>query len=68
MEARDVQGAFDDNGLGAIINNSRGILFAYQADAYKEKFGEANWEGAVEAATLDMINALATETLAGRLR
>lgn len=66
--AKDVQGAFDENGLGAIVNNSRGILFAYQAEAYKEKFGEANWEGAVEAATLDMINALASETLAGRLR
>lgn len=66
--AKDVQGAFDEKGLGAIVNNSRGILFAYQAEAYKEKYGEANWEGAVEAATLDMIHALASETLAGRLR
>lgn len=26
----DVAGAFDDNGLGAIVNSSRGIIFAYE--------------------------------------
>ncbi|MGI6401381.1 MAG: orotidine-5'-phosphate decarboxylase [Thermoguttaceae bacterium] len=65
--AKDVAGAFDANGLGAIVNNSRGILFAYKADAYKDRFGEANWEGAVEASTRDMIDALAAETSVGRL-
>lgn len=65
--AKDVAGAFDSNGLGAIINNSRGIIFAYHSDAYKEKYGEAKWEEAVEASTLDMIQALATETTVGKL-
>lgn len=65
--AKDVAGAFDENGLGAIINNSRGILFAHQSAKYAEKFGESRWEDAVEAATKDMINALAAETNAGRL-
>ena len=65
--ARDVAGAFDPNGLGAIINNSRGILFAYKTDAYRDRYGEANWEDAVEAATRDMIAALASETTAGKL-
>ncbi len=65
--AKDVAGAFDANGLGAIINNSRGIIFAHRADAYKEKFGEARWEGAIEAATRDMIAALAAETTVGNL-
>lgn len=30
--AKDVMGAFDDKGLGAIINSSRGIMCAYKKD------------------------------------
>lgn len=65
--AKDVAGAFDENGLGAIINNSRGILFAYQKEPYKSKFGEKNWQAAVEAATLDMIEQLRNDTSAAKL-
>jgi len=65
--AKDVAGAFDADGLGAVINNSRGILFAHRAEAYREKYGEARWEEAVEAAAKGMIEALAAETSAGRL-
>ena len=65
--ATDVAGAFDDRGLGAIVNNSRGILFAYQREPYSEQFGESRWQDAVEAATRDMIERLATDTPAGRL-
>jgi len=65
--AKSVAGAFDSAGLGAIVNNSRGILFAYRSDAYKERFGENRWEEAVEAATKDMIAALAAETSVGKL-
>ena len=65
--AKDVAGAFDENGFGAIINNSRGILFAYKKEPYKSKFGEKNWQGAVEAATLDMIFQLRADTSAGKL-
>jgi len=52
--AKDVAAAFDKNGLGAVINNSRGLLFAYQREPYLSRFGEQQWEKAVEAATLDM--------------
>ncbi len=65
--ARSVAGAFDPDGLGAIVNNSRGIIFAYRTDDYKERFGENRWEEAVEAATKDMIAALAAETSVGKL-
>ncbi|MGN1064119.1 MAG: orotidine 5'-phosphate decarboxylase, partial [Thermoguttaceae bacterium] len=65
--AKDVAGEFDEKGLGAIINNSRNIIFAYRSEAYKEKYGEARWEEAVEASTRDMIQALAAETTVGRL-
>ena len=65
--ARDVAAAFDSKGLGAIVNNSRGIIFAHARAEYAEKFGDVDWQRAVEAATLDMIAALRDETPAGRL-
>jgi orotidine-5'-phosphate decarboxylase len=65
--AADVAGAFDENGLGAIVNNSRGIIFAHASKAYKEKFGEARWQEAIEAATREMIAQLLANTPAGKL-
>jgi orotidine-5'-phosphate decarboxylase len=53
--AADVAAAFDANGLGAIINNSRGIIFAHERPEYAERFGSARWQEAVEAATRQMI-------------
>lgn len=35
--AKDVSYAFDKNGLGAIVNSSRGIMCAYQKDGSDEK-------------------------------
>ncbi len=55
--ARDVMAAFDDDGLGAIINNSRGIIFAHARREYA-RFGDAQWQSAVEAAAKDMIEQL----------
>ena len=59
-------GAFDPRGLGAIVNNSRGIIFAHARREY-ERFGAARWQEAVEAATRDMIASLAADTPAGKL-
>lgn len=56
--AADVAAAFDDRGQGAIINNSRGILFAHSRREYAERFGAAKWQEAVEAATREMIDQL----------
>ena len=49
--AKEVKPCFHDNGSGAIINSSRGIIFAYQkSDQYsEEQFAEAS-----RAATLKM--------------
>jgi len=66
--AKDVAAAFDENGLGAIINNSRGIIFAHQRPEYKDKFGDNRWQEAVEAATRDMIDELYAETPASALK
>lgn len=65
--AEDVAPAFDKNGLGAIINNSRGLLYAFRNEPYKSKFGESKWESAVEEATKNMIEQLKNKTTAGKL-
>ena len=65
--ARDVAAAFDSAGRGAIVNNSRGIIFAHGIKPYAERYGETHWQAAVEAATRDMIEQLRDATPAGRL-
>ena len=65
--ARDVAGAFDERGLGAIVNSSRAIIFAHSRKEDRDRFGDARWQDAVEAATRDMIAELAGATPAGRL-
>lgn len=44
---------FNADGLGAIVNSSRGIIAAYQKEEYK-KFGEQNYADAARQAVLDM--------------
>jgi orotidine-5'-phosphate decarboxylase len=66
--ATDVAGGFDASGLGAIVNNSRGINFAYTKEPYDAQFGPDRWEEAAEAATLAMIADLAKDTSAGKLQ
>ncbi|MFV2068304.1 MAG: orotidine-5'-phosphate decarboxylase [Pirellulales bacterium] len=66
--ASDVSAAFDTNGLGAVINSSRAIIFAHTRSPYRDRFGAARWQEAVEAATRDMIAELLAETPAGRIR
>jgi orotidine-5'-phosphate decarboxylase len=65
--ATDVAGAFRSDGLGAVISNSRGIIFAHAREPYAERFGEEHWQQAVEAATLNMIQQLIADTPAGEL-
>jgi orotidine-5'-phosphate decarboxylase len=58
--AADVAPAFDARGLGAIVNNSRGIIFAHERREYADRFGHARWQDAVDAATRAMIDELRT--------
>jgi len=60
--ARDVAAAFDEHGQGAIVNSSRGIIFAHERPEFKETFGAARWQQAVEAATRLMIDQLDAES------
>jgi len=53
--AKDVALCFNADGLGAIVNSARGIIYAWTRPPYKERFGEARWREAVEAAVKDMV-------------
>jgi orotidine-5'-phosphate decarboxylase len=53
--AADTAGAFRDDGLGAVVNSSRGIIFSFSPQ-------NLAWEAQVETATRQTIAALAAET------
>jgi len=55
--ARDAVAGFRKDGRGAIVNNSRLLIFAYRQDAYA-KYGEKDFAGAARAATLKMAEEL----------
>ena len=50
----DLVNYFNEDGLGAIVNSSRGIIAAYKQDKY-EKFGPEGYADASRQAVLDMI-------------
>ncbi|MDD7404187.1 MAG: orotidine-5'-phosphate decarboxylase [Butyribacter sp.] len=52
--AKDLAPYFNEDGLGAIVNSSRGIIAAYKNDKYA-KFGEKNYADASRQAVVDMI-------------
>lgn len=51
---KDLVHFFNEDGLGAIINSSRGIIAAYKQETYA-KFGAENFADASRQAVLDMI-------------
>ena len=53
-KAEDLKPYFNEDGLGAIINSSRGIITAYKQEKYAN-FGEANFADASRQAVVDMI-------------
>jgi orotidine-5'-phosphate decarboxylase len=59
--AKDVAKAFYPDGSGALVNNSRGIIFAHLKEPFRSQFGEAHWQDAVFAATKQMIEELRSE-------
>ncbi len=52
-KAADLAPFFNEDGLGAIVNSSRGIIAAYKQEKYKQ-FGEQGYAQASRAAVLDM--------------
>lgn len=54
-KAKDLVPYFNEDGLGAIVNSSRGIIAAYTKEDYAA-FGEKNFAEASRQATVDMID------------
>ena len=52
--AKDLAMYFNKDGLGAIVNSSRGIIAAWKKEEYT-KFGEGNYAEASRQAVIDMI-------------
>lgn len=52
--AKDLLPCFNDDGYGAIVNSSRGIIYAYSKDQYKDRFAEEEFHLAARQAALDM--------------
>ena len=53
-----VSAAFDERGLGAVINSSRAIIFAHQRPEF-DKYGDSGWQTAVEEATREIAKTIA---------
>ena len=56
-QAEDCVRFCKSDGTGALINSSRGIIYAYEKDEYKDQFGD-NWEKCIEQAAIDANNTL----------
>jgi len=52
--AKDVASSFNPDGLGAIVNASRSIMYAYKSERWKEKYTEEKFYEASRAEALRM--------------
>ena len=57
--ADDVAPCFNNDGLGAVVNASRAVIFAHRRKPWDQEYGEKRWEEAVVAAARQMNEDLA---------
>ncbi len=53
-KGKDLKAFFNSDGLGAIVNSSRGIIAAWQNEKYRDTYGEKDFAEASRRAVLDM--------------
>lgn len=53
-KAEDIALGFDENGIGGIVNSSRGLMCAYKSDLWKDKYSEEEFEKATRAEAIRM--------------
>ena len=53
-QGKDLAPFFNEDGLGAIVNSSRGIICAWKKEPYAERFSPENYADASRQAVLDM--------------
>ncbi len=54
-KAEDLKGFFNEDGLGAIVNSSRGIIAAYTKEPYSDRFDGIHYADAAREAVIDMV-------------
>lgn len=54
--AEDVMHSFNCDGLGALVNASRSVIYAYASDVWREKYGEKDYAHASRAEVIKMRN------------
>ena len=52
--AKDLKNCLNEDGLGAVVNSSRGIIAAYRQEKYA-KFGAEHFAEASRQAVIDMV-------------
>ena len=62
-KAEDLKPFFNEDGLGAIVNSSRGIIAAYTKAPYSDRFDAVHFADASREAVEDMIEDINTNTL-----
>ena len=59
-KAEDIALGFDENGIGGIINSSRGLMCAYKLDLWKNTYEEKDFAKATRAEAIRMRDELNT--------
>ena len=59
-KAEDIALGFDENGIGGIVNSSRGLMYAYKSDLWKDKYTEEDFAKATRAEAIRMREELGT--------
>ena len=66
--AADVRSAFHPDGLGAIVVSARDVIYGHSRPEMNAGLTDGQWQTAVHRACRDMIDRLASETPAGKLK
>lgn len=53
-KAEDIALGFDENGLGGIVNSSRGLIAAYKSEKWKDKYSDEQFAEATRAEAIRM--------------
>jgi orotidine-5'-phosphate decarboxylase len=53
--AEDVAPCFNEDGMGALVNASRSVIYAYEKPEYYERF-TSEWDRCIEYACKDLIS------------
>lgn len=57
--AEEVARCFKQDGTGALITSSRGVIYAYEQDVYRDRHGD-NWQRCIADACSDLVESIRT--------